>query len=294
MIPKIICFGETLWDIFPNEKKIGGAPLNVACRLHSLGSEVQLISRVGKDDNGEQILKYLKTHGLNAHTIQIDDKYPTGIVKVSLDSSNTASYSIERPVAWDYISLDSATLSKVKSSDALIFGSLACRNETSKNTLFTLLDENVFKVFDANLRPPHYSMDLIIELIKRSDFIKLNDEELEAICDFVNIKGLDIRDRIIALSEFTQSRHICVTLGKDGAILYSDNQIYKNDGYVVKVADTVGAGDSFLATLIHLFLLKKDAQNALDYSCAMGSIVASKSGANEPISAHEIQQLLRR
>ena len=294
MIPKIVCFGETLWDIFPNERKIGGAPLNVACRIHSLGSEVQLISRVGQDDNGDQILKYLKDHGLNVDTIQIDKKYQTGIVKVKLDSSNTASYSIERPVAWDYISLDNETLSKVSSSDALIFGSLACRNETSKNTLFTLLDESVFKVFDANLRPPYYSMDLVLELIKRSDFIKLNDEELEEICDFVNIKGHDLIEKIIALSEFTQSRHICVTLGKDGAILYSDKQIYKNDGYVVKVADTVGAGDSFLATLIHLILLKKSPQNALDYACAMGSLVASKSGANEPISAHEIRQLLKR
>ena len=294
MITKIVCFGETLWDIFPNERKIGGAPLNVACRIHSLGSEVQLISRVGQDDNGDQILKYLKDHGLNVDTIQIDKKYQTGIVKVKLDSSNTASYSIERPVAWDYISLDNETLSKVSSSDALIFGSLACRNETSKNTLFTLLDESVFKVFDANLRPPYYSMDLVLELIKRSDFIKLNDEELEEICDFVNIKGHDLIEKIIALSEFTQSRHICVTLGKDGAILYSDKQIYKNDGYVVKVADTVGAGDSFLATLIHLILLKKSPQNALDYACAMGSLVASKSGANEPISAHEIRQLLKR
>lgn len=294
MIPKIVCFGETLWDIFPNERKIGGAPLNVACRLHSLGSEVQLISRVGKDDNGDQILKYLKDHGLNVDTIQIDKKYQTGIVKVKLDSSNTASYSIERPVAWDNISLDNETLSKVRSSDALIFGSLACRNETSKNTLFALLDKNVFKVFDANLRPPHYSLDFVLELIERSDFIKLNDEELEEICDFVNIKGHDLIEKIIALSEFTQSRHICVTLGKDGAILYSDKQIYKNDGYVVKVADTVGAGDSFLATLIHLILLKKSPQNALDYACAMGSLVASKSGANEPISAHEIRQLLKR
>jgi len=294
MSPKIVCFGETLWDIFPNERKIGGAPLNVACRLHSLGSEVHLISRVGKDDLGDQILIYLKEHGLNTHTIQIDDKYPTGIVKVSLDSLNTASYSIERPVAWDYISLDNATLSKVRSSDALIFGSLACRNETSKNTLFALLDENVFKVFDANLRPPHYSMDLILELIKRSDFIKLNDEELEEICDFVNIKGLDVTDQIIALSAITNSRHICVTLGKDGAVLYFDKQIYKNAGYVVKVKDTVGAGDSFLATLIHHFLLKEGPQFALDYSCAMGSIVASKSGANEPISADEIRQLLRK
>jgi len=294
MTPKIVCFGETLWDIFPNERKIGGAPLNVACRLHSLGSEVHLISRVGKDDNGDQILKYLKAHGLNTHTIQIDNKFPTGIVKVNLDSSNTASYNIERPASWDFISLDNETLSKVKSSDALIFGSLACRNETSKKTLFTLLDENIFKVFDANLRPPHYSMDLILELIKRSDFIKLNDEELKEICDFVHIKDPDLTAQIIALSKFTKSRHICVTLGKDGAVFFSDNQIYKNDGYVVKVADTVGAGDSFLATLIHLILLKKSPQNSLDYACAMGSIVASKSGANEPISTHEIQQLLRR
>ena len=289
----ICCFGETLWDIFPNEKKIGGAPLNVACRLNSFGLEVHLISRVGRDDNGEQILKYLKDHGLSLDTIQIDEENPTGIVNVHLDDSNTASYTIEKPAAWDYISSDDTMLDKVKSSDALIFGSLACRDQISKNTLFSLLDNVTFKVFDANLRPPNYSLELILELMKKSDFIKLNDEELEEICDYTNVKSSTLEQQILELSEIAGCKHICVTLGKDGAVLLSDNRIYKNPGYIVKVKDTVGAGDSFLATLIHNFLLKKNPQDALDYSCAVGSLVASKSGANEGIDEEEIQQLLK-
>ena len=289
----ICCFGETLWDIFPNEKKIGGAPLNVACRLNSYGSKVHMISRVGKDFNGEQILKYLQDQGLNLDTIQIDEKNPTGTVTVHLNDSNTASYTIEKPAAWDYISLDDTILEKVKSSDAIIYGSLACRNQVSKNTLFSILDESIFKVFDANLRPPNYAMALIIELMKKSDFIKLNDEELLEICDHVNIKSPELEQQIIQLAEFTGCKHICVTLGKDGAILLSGKGIYKNAGYIVKVKDTVGAGDSFLATLIHNFLLKTDPQDALDYSCAVGSLVASKTGANEPIEEEEIQALLR-
>lgn len=289
----ICCFGETLWDIFPNEKKIGGAPLNVACRLNSYGSEVHMISRVGKDFNGEQILKFLQDQGLNLDTIQIDEKNPTGIVTVHLNDANTASYTIEKPAAWDYISLDDTILEKVKSSDAIIYGSLACRNQVSKNTLFSILDESIFKVFDANLRPPNYALELIVELMKKSDFIKLNDEELLEICDHLNIKSPELEQQILQLAEFTGCRHICVTLGKDGAILLSGKRIYKNAGYIVKVKDTVGAGDSFLATLIHNFLLKKDPQDALDYSCAVGSLVASKTGANEPVGEDEIQALLR-
>jgi fructokinase len=291
-MPVICCFGEILWDIFPNEKKIGGAPLNVACRLNSFDTEVHLISRVGEDSNGEQILKYLQDQGLNLETIQIDEENPTGIVNVHLNDSNTASYTIEKPAAWDYISLDDKILKKVKSSDALIFGSLACRNQASKNTLFSLLDHSAFKVFDANLRPPNYTMGLILDLMKKSDFIKLNDEELLEICDHLNIKSPELEQRILQLAEFTGCKHICVTLGKDGAILLSEKRIYKNVGYIVKVKDTVGAGDSFLATLIHNFLLKKDPQETLDYSCAVGSLVASKTGANEPIKEEEIQALL--
>jgi len=264
----------------------------VACRLHSLGSKIHLISRVGKDHNGDQILKYLQHLGLISSGIQIDDTYPTGIVNVHLNRSNTASYTIEKPVAWDFISIDDELLYKIKSSDALIFGSLVCRSETSKKTLFTLLDLPVFKVFDANLRPPHYSLDLILELIKKADFIKLNEEELTEVCDYVHIRKGSIKEQILALSKLTQSKHICVTLGKNGAVLFTDNQLFKNEGYSVKVKDTVGAGDSFLATLTHLFLLKKDPQEALDHSCAVGSLVASKSGANEPITEDEIQRLL--
>ena len=291
-MPVITCFGETLWDIFPNERKIGGAPLNVACRLHSLGSKVHLISRVGKDRHGNQILKFLQHQGMISSGIQIDEHYPTGIVKVHLNNSNTASYTIEKPAAWDFISIDEEVLYKIKSSDALIFGSLICRSETSKNTLFTLLDQPVFKVFDANLRPPYYSLDLILELMKKADFIKLNDEELKQVCEFVNIRDGSIKEQLLELSKRLQSKHICVTMGKNGALLFTENQLFKNDGYTVEVKDTVGAGDSFLAAFIPLFLLKKDPQYALDYSCAVGSLVVSKSGANEPIDEDEIQRLL--
>lgn len=290
-MPVITCFGETLWDIFPNEKKIGGAPLNVACRLHALGSRVHLISRVGKDENGSKILKYLEHQGMISSGVQIDETHATGVVQVRLDSSNTASYTIKKPAAWDFISIDEQTLYKVRSSDAIIFGSLSCRSETSKNTLFTLLKEKVFKVFDANLRPPHYSFDLIDELMKKADFIKLNDEELDEICESLNVGAKSVQEQIFELSKHAGCSNICITLGKNGAILFTNEKMYRNPGYKVVVKDTVGAGDSFLASLIHQFLLGKNPQEALDYSCAVGSLVASKPGANESVHEDEIQQL---
>ncbi len=291
-MPVITCFGETLWDIFPKEKKIGGAPLNVACRLHAIGSRVHLISRVGQDEHGAKILKYLEHQGMISDGVQIDETHVTGLVHVRLDSSNTASYTIEKPAAWDFISIDDQTLYKVRSSDAIIFGSLACRSATSKNTLFTLLNEKVFKVFDANLRPPHYSHELVLELMKKADFIKLNDEELDEICEFLSIDTQSVQKQILELSIHTGCRNICITLGKNGAILFAEQKMYRNPGFKVVVKDTVGAGDSFLASLIHQFLLGKDPQDALNYSCAIGSLVASKSGANQVIPEDEIQDLL--
>ncbi len=284
----ITCFGEILWDIFPTHKKIGGAPLNVALRLQSFGIDTKIISRIGNDKEGKDSLKHIRDQGISSATIQIDSYLKTGSVNVILDDTGSASYIIRQPVAWDKIELTDNAISTVKSSDAFIFGSLACRDEVSKNTLLSLLPFATFKVFDVNLRSPFYTMDLLLDLMNKADFIKCNDDELIEICLALNFKSDSIAEQIQFLSKKTQTKQICVTLGKDGALLLYKGKIYNQKGYPVKVIDTVGAGDSFLAALISKLIHSTSPSEALNFACAVGALVAGKEGANPKLMTSEI------
>ncbi len=293
-MPKVTCFGEVLWDVFPSHKKIGGAPLNVALRLYSFGIDTNIISRVGNDEIGRDLVQYVKKNGLDTSLIQIDKILDTGCVKVTLDANSTASYKIEQPVAWDNIKVTDQAIINVRSSDAFIFGSLACRDETTKNSLLNLLQDASFKVFDVNLRPPFYTLKLLLELMNKSDFIKCNDEELNEICTALGFNSESIVDQIAFLSKYTQTFQICVTKGKDGAILLFNDQLYSNNAYPIKVVDTVGAGDSFLATLISNLLNKVEPGEALSFACAVGALVAGKQGANPKIMKSEITNFVKK
>ncbi len=293
-MPVITCFGETLWDVFPAHEKIGGAPLNVAMRLHSLGAKVNMISRIGKDRYGTELKEFVAHKGMDTSRIQLDPELPTGRVLVAIDAKGSASYNIEQPVAWDRIEFLEADRLAVLASDALIFGSLACREPVSRSTLLSLIPSAKIKVFDVNLRPPHYEMEQILELMKKSDLIKLNDEELEVVFRFLGKRLEELPAGMSELSALTGVKMICVTRGADGALLLLNGTIYTNSGYKVTVKDTVGAGDSFLATLTYQLLSNTPPQEALDMACAMGSIVASREGANPEISIQEIKQVLRK
>ena len=289
----IVCFGEVLWDVFPKHKKIGGAPLNVALRLNSFANDVTIISSVGNDTDGRELIKFIKEKGLSHREVQINNTYKTGCVKVTLDKKGTASYDIEFPCAWDFIELQKSSEEVVKASDAFIYGSLISRNETSNRTLRALLKNAKFKVFDVNLRAPHYNMTLLNELMQQADFIKFNDEELLEVCEYFNFRSQEIEEAIRFISKETSTDNICVTLGGEGAIILKDNKFFKSNGYKITVKDTVGAGDSFLATLIDNILRNKNPQKSLDFACAIGAIVASKDGANPSINSSEISTLMR-
>jgi fructokinase len=287
-----VCFGEVLWDVFPTYKNIGGAPLNVALRLQSFGVNSAIISRIGDDKNGKEILQYINAKGVDTANIQLDKINETGRVKVILDKDGSAHYEIEYPVAWDRIEVTEKVVETVSSADAFIFGSLACRDDITKKTLLELLQYSNNKVFDVNLRPPFYSMELLVDLMNKSDFIKCNDEELIEICDALNFSSESIMEQIEFLAQQTETEQICVTRGKEGAILMHSGHFLENNGYPVQVADTVGAGDSFLATLISQLLYKKDAEEALNYACAVGALVASKEGANPELDNTDIHNII--
>ncbi|MDH5475425.1 MAG: carbohydrate kinase [Cyclobacteriaceae bacterium] len=285
-----ICFGEVLWDIFPTYKIIGGAPLNVALRLHSFGVKTSMISRVGNDRNGNEILRYINDNLESTSTIQTDKVLTTGKVEVALDKNGAALYDINYPVAWDKIEVTERNINAVKSSDVFIFGSLACRDKVTRNTLETLLHYSSYKVLDVNLRPPFYTMELLLSLMKTSDFIKCNDDELNEICVANDFQSNSIVEQINFLSQLTNTKQICVTKGKHGAELLYNGDFFSNSGYPTKVVDTVGAGDSFLATLISHLLRKANPNDALNYACAVGALIAGKTGANPILLDSEIEE----
>ncbi len=292
MMKSIICFGEVLWDMLPAGKKLGGAPLNVALRAQSLGHNASMISSIGNDGIGVELAEEILSHGGTLAHIQVNDEFATSEVLVELDEHGTASYEIRKPCAWDNIVLLEQDMEVVKNADALIYGSLVARNEVSRLTLFALLEQAAYKVFDVNLRPPHYSPERIVSLMKAADFVKFNDEELYEICAHLEFNDKSLEACISFMSEQTGTDQICVTLGKDGAVLFYNKAFYYNPGYIVTVADTVGAGDSFLASIISQLMNGVIPQDAIDFACAMGSIVASKNGANPDVSDEEVLHMI--
>ena len=185
---KAVSFGEILWDIFPNYKVIGGAPLNLILRMKSFGHDCNIISSVGNDKNGNDILKYLSINKISIDTISISRKYPTGLVDIKFKNKSDVKYSIKYPVAWDFIKNSYLVEKIVKNCDLFFFGSLSSRSETSANCLNKLLEIAKYKIFDVNLRPPHFKIESIIRLMNKSNFIKFNEEEINLICHELGCK----------------------------------------------------------------------------------------------------------
>lgn len=287
-----ICYGEVLIDVFPNGKRIGGAPLNVASRLSSLGISTAMISCIGNDENGKQIQNYLQNRGISTEYVNTQNNYLTGVVNVTLSSEGSANYDIIRPVAWDKIKISDNTKSTVSQSDIFIFGSLACRDNISKNSLLELLDVASYKIFDINLRPPFYEKNVLLNLMQKADFIKFNDDELFEIADMMGSKHNSLEQNLHFIAEHTDTPTICVTKGRHGAVLLKNEKRYYNSGFKTKVKDTVGAGDSFLASMVAGILKKENPQSSLDFACAVGALVAAEEGANPELDAKQIQQFM--
>jgi fructokinase len=273
----ILCFGEILWDAFGDEKVAGGAPMNVARHLAQQGANVSFASRVGNDEPGGGLIDFLKSGGLYSNLIQLDDKLPTCEVTVQLDKEGHATYVFPEAVSWDNIQPEPELSQAAKQATAIIYGSLACRRVTTRETLVNLLkDIPALKVFDVNLRPPHYTIETLETLMKTADVIKMNDDE----ADLLSAYGNTLEEKILLLYNTYKAKTICVTRGAHGAIVWHNNEFVEHPGFKVKVVDTVGAGDSFLATFINGLLHNLPMPEILERACKVGAFVAGKRGAN--------------
>lgn len=291
--PNIICFGEVLWDMLPQEfggKKPGGAPMNVAFHVQQLGSSTKMISSIGKDTLGDELLQFIENEGINTQLIQRTNDFPTSTVQVTLDEKGSPSYEIVENVAWDDIHISNEILSEVTETDAIVFGSLACRNQQSRNTLFKLLEVVNLRIFDVNLRPPFYSKSLLEKLLSYADIVKMNEEEMNIIAAWNDV----VSDEI-SMIRFIKNHYkidiIIVTKGSDGVVCMENNAIISHQGFPITVKDTVGSGDAFLAGFIHQFLKGENTANCLELASAMGAIVSTKTGATPKVSTEELEQI---
>jgi len=274
----VVTFGEVLWDILPSGTVPGGAPMNVAFHLRQLGQNSTIITRIGNDEMGLSLKKYFSDLGVDTHYFQVDNQYETGKVFAKLMPGNEVNYNIVSPSAWDFISSDEQLIDLVKQSGYFVYGSLASRSAMSKKTLFQLLENASVKILDLNLRKPHYDKQILEELIQTATILKLNESELELITGwFSNYSGIEERVKVIA--DRFGIEHIVVTLGGDGAYMWMNNQSWWHKGYKVKVEDTIGSGDAFLAGLIHQIIKKEAPNDMLDFACKIGAFVATQKGA---------------
>ncbi len=284
--PLVVGIGEILWDILPSGKKLGGAPANFAYHAGELGCEAYIISSVGNDKLGNEILDILNTLGLSSRYIQIDECHPTGTVEVQLDNNGIPSYIIHENVAWDYIKVNEKCLELMKNADAVCFGSLSQRSETSREAILKLLNNtnnNCIKIFDINLRQNFYNREIIINSLAHANVLKLNELELSIVSDLLGVNGGEESEKLRKLQKKYSLRLIALTKGDCGSILFNGERISKHPGFKVEVLDTVGAGDAFTAAVAVGLIKKWDLDTINDFANKLGGYVCTQQGATPKI-----------
>jgi len=275
----VVCYGEVLWDIFPAQTKPGGAPMNVAYHLRKFGIDSRMISRVGNDEAGKELLKLLTKWDIPTENCQIDKTYETGKVLATVLPGNEMSYCIQSPVAWDYITPEVDFNSLVSQADAFVFGSLVTRNETSRETLYQLIEKATYNVFDINLRQPFYSVEIIEYLLGKCNLLKLNETEVELISSWFIHEPLDETASVRHIQQRFHIDEVIVTKGADGASYYTKDEVYSFPAFKVKVKDTCGSGDSFLAAFLAKKFENETPKTRMIYATGLGAFVASHEGA---------------
>ena len=278
----IVGMGEALWDVLPEGKKIGGAPANFAYHVSQFGFDSRVVSAVGNDDLGDEILKVFKEKQLK-HQLQTVN-YPTGTVQVTLDDNGIPCYDIKEGVAWDNIPFTDDLKRLALSTRAVCFGSLAQRSPVSRATIQRFLDtmpdgEDQIKIFDINLRQGFYTKEILCESMRRCNILKINDEELVTISRIFGYPGIDLQDKCWILLAKYNLKMLILTCGTNGSYVFTPGVVSYQDTPKVPVADTVGAGDSFTAAFTSAILSGKPVPEAHKLAVEVSAYVCTQSGA---------------
>ncbi len=277
----IVGLGELLWDLFPAGKQLGGAPANFAYITNLLGDTGIPVSRIGNDSLGNDAIERLRQLGLSSDFVQRDEDHPTGTVRVDLDPAGQAKFEILQPVAWDFLEWTESWKSLATKTDAVCFGSLGQRSSASRATVMSFLAATrpeAVRVFDVNLRQNYYSKEVLDQSMKLATIVKLNHEELPKIMQLFEFENADLQTSAHRLLSAFDLKLVCVTRGAGGSLLLSTEECSQHPGFKVKVADTVGAGDAFTATLVHGYVRGASLAEINEDANRVGAWVASQPG----------------
>lgn len=288
--PYIVCFGEVLWDIFPEGSRAGGAPFNVAYNVHKMGIDVKMLSKIGNDELGEKLTDKIKSWGITTDFIQVDEVHPTSTVIAKIDEHNEASYEIVENVAWDFIDFLPEHQDLVANAEAFIFGSLSARNEKTRETLLQLLELAKLKIFDVNFRPPFIDFEFIKILLNKADIVKMNKAEMKQILEFMGEEYTNEEENVLFIQKEFKVNEIIITKGSKGAGYFVGDQNYNFPAVPITIADTVGSGDSFLAGFISKRIQNQEPEEIIKEGIALGAFITSKSGACPDYSYSEFQK----
>lgn len=276
----VICFGEVLWDLLPQGPRVGGAPLNVCYHLNKQGIDSKIISQVGNDPLGDDLLVAIADLKIDTIFCSVSMEYPTSRVDVALDELGKPSYTIVENVAWDYMPFNKDIAEAITLSDAFIFGSLVLRNFVSLNTLKSYLQCSNYTVMDINLRAPFYDSTVLKVFLTYVHCLKINDDELLLLGTWLGAGDLQEATCIEKILDiYSNIQDVILTKGADGACYYSRDKMVKVNSYSIEVTDTVGAGDAFLAGFLAYKLNGNSLEEALGFGTMLSAFVATKDGA---------------
>ncbi len=279
---KLLSFGEIIWDIFDKEEHIGGAPLNFAAHAARQGADAWIASAVGNDELGKRALSKVRELGVGTELVRVVNDLPSGSCTVTLDENSLPHYDLADPAAYDRIDIPDSI--KSMHFDYLAFGTLALRHEHNKSTVKKIIALGVCdKIFaDVNIRPPFFDKESVFICLENANIVKISDEELPTVTELVGISEKNVENSAVALSkEFKNIEIIVITLGEKGSLAYDceEKKFFRQGAIIARVVSTVGAGDSFGATLLVSIHKKDPIEKSLHKASSVSSFVVSKTGA---------------
>jgi fructokinase len=285
MKPLVVGLGEILWDLLPEGKELGGAPANFAYHADRLGAKGIVVSSVGDDALGREILATLQSLALSGEHVRVQGEHPTGTVSVDLNEQGMPRYTIHEGVAWDFIPSAPELDRLARQAHAVCVGSLAQRHDVSRRTVHRFLDATApscWRVFDLNLRQRFYTRDIIETTLKKTRLFKLNDEEWPVLADMLGVSA-GLPGGLAALRERFRLDVIALTRGAEGSLICYDAGIHALAGRKVKVVDTVGAGDAFTAALLMGIMAGRPVPEAHEHAARLAAYVCTRRGATPDI-----------
>lgn len=285
--PIVVSLGEVLWDLLPSGPQLGGAPANFACHIAALGARTSLVSCVGCDTLGDQVLQRLATRGLDLAHVTRDPDRPTGTVAVELGAGGQPRFEIIENVAWDALAVTDAALCQVAKADAVCFGTLAQRSPASRAVIQRMVaatSPDALRVCDINLRAPFHSPEVIVRSLELANVLKLNETELPALAAQFALAGPAER-QLEALADRFNLAVVVLTLGAEGCRLLRDGKWSAEPGRKVAVKDAVGAGDAFTAALVMGLLRGWPTPQLLAAATDIAAFVCTQSGAMPALPA---------